>query len=175
MGTTFLVKSPLQMVITATTIFMFLNAFLPLNFSSFEAGATQYPFKLTISLEKTSYKLKEPINITLYMQNIGEESIFLRHPKQFDFIVYDDVFNKVYKLGEHSGWVALWQPPIEVEPGEIVNTTRTWYQDIGFERVEPGLIHYYWAKPGTYFVTGVFSSATYNVTLETPAIRITII
>lgn len=175
MGRTFSVKSPFQMITAVTVIFMLLNAFLPLNFSPVKAEATQYPFKLITSLENTTYRLGEPINVTLCLENIGNESLTLEHPSQFDFIICDENFNQVYKWGEHHGFVGLWLPPHKIEPGEIISTTSTWYQEVGFKRVEPGVIHYYWAKPSTYYVTGVFTSATYNVTLNTPAIRITII
>jgi hypothetical protein len=164
------------MVIAVTAIFMLLNAFLPLNFSHLKTETTYYPFKLTMSLEKITYSLREPINIILYLENIGNESVTLEYPSpsHFDSIICDENFNQVYGLGEHRGWVTLWLPPHEIEPGETINTTLTWYQEVGFKRVEPGVIYYYWAKPGIYYVTGIFTSATYNVTLNTPAIRITI-
>jgi hypothetical protein len=71
------VKSPFQMVTLVTVIFMFLNAFLPINFFFLQAEATEYPFKLITTLEKPTYNLSEPVNVTWTLINIGDENITL--------------------------------------------------------------------------------------------------
>lgn len=174
MGSLFLTKYPFQTTVIASVVaFMLLNAFVPLNFSA-QAETTKYPFKLTLALEKTTYKLREPINLTLHLQNIGEQSV-LTDLREFDSIIYDENLNEIYRWSKDHGWIANVPPATEIEPWKILNVTyMTWYQSIGFTRVGPGEIEYYWAKPGAYYVTGLFYSYYYNVTLETPAIRITI-
>lgn len=175
MRSLFLTKYPSHTTVIASVIaFMLLNAFVPLNFSA-QAETTKYPFKLTLALEKTTYKLREPINLTLHLQNIGEQSI-LTNLRKFDSIIYDETLNEIYRWGKDHGWIPVVRPATEIEPWEILNITyMTWYQNIGFIRVRPGEIQYHWAGPGTYYATGLFYSYYYNVTLETPAIRITII
>jgi len=178
MGRSLSVKSPLQMVTAVTIMFMFLNAFLPLN-SSLIAETTQYPFKLTTTLGKPAYKLREPINITPSLKNIGNENATVRSvPNPFDFIVYDENFIKVYRYGENHGYATMYYPPYTMTPEETINDTLTWHQSIGFEVIgrvgQPDFkIIYHWAKPGSYYIIGVFT--TYNATLQTPPIRITII
>lgn len=163
------------MIAGVAIIFMFLNAFLPLNFSPVEAEATEYPFKLTIALEKTTYQLREPVEAILYLQNIANEDVTYRHPSQLDLVVYDARFHQVFRWGEWHGWILMWVPPQKIEPGEIRNFTLTWYQEVGFERIEQGVYNKYWAQPGTYYVLGFFSSYTYSLELETPAIRFRIV
>jgi hypothetical protein len=178
MGRSLSVKYPFQMIAAVTVAFMFLNAFLPLN-SSPSAETTQYPFKLTTTLGKVTYKLREPVNITLSLKNIGNENATVRSvPHPFDFIVYDENFIKVYRFGEDHGYTAIYRPPHTMTPKETINGKLTWHQSIGFEVIgrvgQPDFkIIYHWAKPGSYYIIGVFT--TYNVTVQTPPIRITII
>lgn len=178
MNKAFSAKSPTQMIAAVTVAFMFLNAFLPLN-SSLSAETTQYPFKLTTTLGKAAYKLREPVNITLSLKNIGNENTTVRPiPYPFDVIVYDENFIKVYRLGENRVYDTMRHPPYTMTPEETINDTLTWHQSIGFEVIgsvgQPGFkIIYHWAKPGSYYIIGVFT--TYNVTLQTPPIRIIII
>jgi hypothetical protein len=180
MVNSFLKKSLLQTTIIASVmVFILLNAFVPLDFSA-QAEAIEYPFKLTTTLEKTTYKLREPVNITLCLENIGNENITLQFAiDREDFIVYDENFIQVYRLDEDRGYVTVYLPPHIMKPGETSNFTLTWYQSTGWETSgtigTPDFeIIYHWAKPGTYYITGVFISGTNNVTLQTPPIRITI-
>ena len=176
MHRTFSVKSPLHMIAGIAIIFMFLNAFLPLNFSPVEAEATEYPFKLTIALEKTTYNLGELINVTWTLINIGEENVTLYHSADtlFDFIVYDENFIHAFRYGSEWGTLTVYYPFAPIPPGDKRTLTGFWdqiYDGSGNVRQE------LWHKevpPGTYYVSGIFSSATYNVKLKTPAIRITV-
>ena len=175
-------KFSFQMIAAVTVTFMFLNALLPLNLSSVETEAIHYPFRLMTSLENATYNLREPINIPLYLENIGNENVTLEYPtaKHFDFVIYDKNFNQIYRLGENRGFVAIWLPPRNMEPGETINATLTWYQETGWEVIsrvgQPDFeIRYYWAEPSNYYVIGIFTSATYDINIQTPAMRITII
>lgn len=172
-------NSPYQTVVAVTVVCMFLNVFFPLNFS-LSAEATQYPLKLTITIEKTTYQLKEPVNITLSLTNIGNENVTIQFPRdRDDFIVYDENFIKVYREAENAVYDAAVHPPHIMKPGETGNFKLTWYQSTGWEVVgrvgQPDFkIIHYWAEPGVYYIVGVFISSTYNLTLQTPPIRITI-
>ena len=55
---------------------MILNTFLPLPLS-LQAEATEYPFKLKIKLEKSTFELGEPVYITWILTNIGDENVTL--------------------------------------------------------------------------------------------------
>lgn len=176
MGRTFSVKSPFQMVTWVTITFMLLNAFLPLNLSSVEAEATEYPFKLIITLEKTTYKLTELVNATWTLMNIGEENVTLYHSADtlFDFVVYDEDFIHVFRYRSEWGIPMVYHPFAPIPPGHRITLTGFWDQIYdGSGNVKQELWHKE-VPPGTYYVSGIFSSATYNVKLRTPAIRITV-
>jgi hypothetical protein len=160
MVTKFLTKSAFQTsAVTSVMALVILNAFLPLNFS-LQAETTQYPFKLTTILEKTTYQLREPINITLCLENIGNENVTLHYPSNLrDIIVYDENFNKIYGYSEDRLYPDIYHARYVIKPGEVINFPETWHQS---------------AEPGNYYVTGIFTSA-YRIMLQTPAVRITII
>jgi len=143
-------------------IFVALNAFLPLNFS-LQAEATKYPFKLVITLEKTVFKLGEPVYVTCILTNIGEENVTLYQTadRMFDFLIRDKNFIHVYRYAFDYGWIGLYFPFPPIEPGGNWTETRIWDQT--------------YVPLGTYYVSGIFYSPTYGLTIETSAIRITIL
>ncbi|MDH5779870.1 MAG: BsuPI-related putative proteinase inhibitor [Candidatus Bathyarchaeota archaeon] len=179
----FSARSPLHLVIAATIVFMCLDTFLPLNFSSVEAEATAYPFQLKITLEKTTYQLGEPVSVTWILTNIGDENVTLYFPRDLllDFIIRDKDFNHVFRYRTYNGvlCVILTLPPLM--PGDNMTYTGDWrqiydgypgrniydlppYYRLGGENVPSGI----------YYVSGVFHSAAYDFELETSAIRIII-
>ncbi|MDH7476862.1 MAG: hypothetical protein QHH17_00570 [Candidatus Bathyarchaeota archaeon] len=182
MDKTFPVKSPFQMVTMVTMTFILLNAFLPLNFSPVEAEATESPFKLIITLEKTTYKLTELVNVTWTLINIGEENKTLYGAgTDFlgDFRVYDEDFNLVYQHSHYIGTITVYYPYPPIPPGGNVTCTETWEQiyddlEVNFE-TSPWIIRLKHVPPGTYYISGYFWSPTYNITMETTPLRITII
>ena len=176
MRTTFSAKSPFQIISAVTIALMFLNMFLPLNFTSVEAEATAYPFKLKMTLEKTAYKSRERVNVTCILLNIGEENITLYHSADFlfDFIVYDEDFLHVFRHRSVWGIPMVYYPFVPIPPSANRTITGFWDQTYdGSGNVIPELWHKE-VPPGTYYVTGLFSSSTYRIKLQTPAIRITI-
>ena len=165
-------------------IFMFLNAFLPLNFS-FQAEATKYPFKLAISLEKTTFKLGEPVNITWTLTNVGEENVVLYNSRDDppDFLIVDENFIHIFRYRSYVGVLQVIYPIARIAPGDEISIKGTWKQiyDNQFMTLpSPYYVSGYSWSPrkvpqGTYYVSGIFSSATYDVIIETPVIRITIL
>ncbi len=177
MRISFLKRSSLQTTIIASAIvFMLLNTFLPLNFSA-QAEATKYPFKLAISLEKTMFKLGEPVNVVWTLINIGEENITLYNSRDdpLDFIIRDENFNHVFKYRAYYGVFLVVGPVAQIAPSDNITFTGTWKQiyDNALESRNP--VRFRSVPPGIYYVSGFFESATYNLTLETSPIRITII
>jgi len=176
MTKTFSVKSPLQMVTAVTIVVMCLNIFLPLNFSSVEAEATEYPFTLITTLEKTTYKLGEPVNVTWILTNIGEENVQLYHSiDMFGFVIRDENFFHVYRKG--SRVFMLVYPFSPIAPGENLTGTEVWRQVYDDQILKVQNTYYVLKKvpPGIYYVSGYVWSGTYDVRFETPAIRITVV
>jgi hypothetical protein len=175
MGNILLTKS-FQTVIAATIIFMLLNAFLPLNFSV-RTEAIEYPFKLTISMEKTTFKLGEPVNVTWTLTNIGEENITLYNSRDdpLDFIVRGENFNHVFRYRAYNGVFLVVWPVAQIAPGDNITLTGTWKQiyDNVLESRNPA--RFKRVLSDTYYVSGFFESATYNVAFETTPIKITIV
>lgn len=176
MRNAFSIKSPLQLVTGVTIVSMCLNIFLPLNFLSVETQATEYPLKLITTLEKTTYKPGERIKVTWTLINIGEENLTLYTTRdRFDFVVYDENFIHVFQYGSYIFIAQIVLPWAPIPPNGNATATAFWKQIYdGSENTIPEL----WLKkvpPGTYYLTGIFDSLTYDVQLQTPPIRITIV
>ena len=63
----------------------------------------QFGLELTMTLQKTEYSLGEPINITLTITNIGNQTItyaYCESLHRFDFRVYNDTNNGIYHWSE---------------------------------------------------------------------------
>jgi hypothetical protein len=171
------------MVTAVTIVFMCLNTFLPLNLSPVEAEATAYPFKLKITLEKTTYKLGEPVNVTWVLTNISDENVTLYYSRDLllDFIIRDKYFNHVFRYRSYYGLIQVLFPFPPIAPGGNMTFTGDWRQiyDGYSGRNIYDLYPYYGlggenVPSGIYYVFGVFASGTYDFEFETPAIRITI-
>jgi len=163
-------------VIMTALIFVALNAFLPLNFS-LQAEATKYPFKLMITLEKTVFKLGEPVNVTCILTNISEENVTLYHSRDYtlDFSIRDENFNHVFRYRSYVGVMSVVYPFAPIEPGDNKTRMGSWEQ-IYDGRVLPNTeLRFKQVLLGTYYVSGIFSSATYGIIFATPVIRITIL
>lgn len=162
-------------VIMTALIFVALNAFLPLNFS-LQAEATKYPFKLVITLEKTVFKLGEPVNVTCILTNISEENVTLYNSRDDppDFSIRDENFNHVFRYRSYVGVAMIIHPIATIAPGDNITVTDKWKQifDGTYIPTEFRLDH---VPPGTYYVKGIFTSYTYGLTFATPVIRISIL
>ena len=133
--------------------------------------------QLTMTLEKTKYTLREPINLTMTLTNISNQNISLTWGDGcgYDFRVYNGTNSTVYL----SSWPPLpdrtiptltfplfWTDPINA--GQNISSTLSWQQD-GWNT---------YVLPGTYYIVGQFGSMIYNnqtsVTIETTPMQITI-
>jgi len=80
----------------------------------------QFGLKLTVALERTEYQLGEPINITLAITNIGNETITyaISHGgNRFDFRVYNETLSNIYQWSWGGLFAAHWDE-ITLNPGE---------------------------------------------------------
>jgi len=166
-----------QAVVVSVIFFMLLNAILPLD-SSLQTHANKYPFKLTIALKKSTYDLGEPVNVTWILTNIGEENVTLYNSRDdpLDFVLRDENFLHVFRYRSYYVVAMVLYPFAPIMPGDNLTIIGVWEQifDQGFVETEPGFWRPRQVPPGTYYLTGVFSSATYNVSLETPVLKIEI-
>ena len=163
-------------VIMTATIFVALNAFLPLNFS-LQAGATKYPFKLVITLEKTVFKLGEPVYVTCILTNIGEENVTLYHSSDIrhDFLIRDENFNHIFRYRSYVGSIAAHYPFAPIEPNDNRTGMGIWRQIYDGTVIPNTELRFKQVLPGTYYVKGIFTSATYGLTFATPVIKISIL
>ncbi|MBS7621520.1 hypothetical protein KEJ32_05355 [Candidatus Bathyarchaeota archaeon] len=171
----------LQAVLASTIIFMSLNSIFPLD-SPLQTETTEYPFKLTIALEKYIYKLGERVDVTWILTNIGEENVTLYSSRDLvpDFIILDENLNHVFRYRSYMVEPLVILPYLSIAPRENITLVGTWqqiYDDLEIDfGVYPWVIKLKQVPPGTYYVFGIFESPTYGyIKLKTPLLRITII
>ncbi len=124
--------------------------------------------ELTMTLDKTVYSLGEPVNLTLTITNISDQTINFTHTGlDFDFQVTNDTNNLVYQW---SNFIAIPQF-IAIEPlpaGESISANFTWLQTCNFNAQVNGDP----VSPGIYNIIGQTGS-TYGI--QTTPIQITIV
>ena len=124
--------------------------------------------ELTMTLDKTSYFLGEPVNLTLTLTNVSNQTINYEHTGlDFDFQVYNGTNNPVYRW---SNFQAIPQF-IALEPlyaGASISANFTWLQTCNYNaQVQGDLI-----LPGTYYIVGQ-TGPIYGI--QTTPIQLTII
>ncbi|HUK84229.1 MAG TPA: BsuPI-related putative proteinase inhibitor [Candidatus Acidoferrum sp.] len=132
--------------------------------ASGESGA----LKLTMTTDKTTYSLGEPVNLTLTITNISTQTISFTHSGyDFDFQVTNDTNSQVYRWSNFKAF-----PDIvtisQLQSGENISANFTWLQTCNFDvSVQDDPV-----SPGTYNIIGL-SSQTYGI--QTTPIQITIV
>lgn len=123
--------------------------------------ASHFPLKLTMLLNKTTFEVGELVNITLFLENIGNETLDIHYRviDYFSFIVYDKNGSKVYE--PDPVWLALYTPKVPLPPGLAQIAVIPWHQP-------------YDLKPNAYQIAGLFISHTLNFTIETMPVTIKI-
>ena len=131
--------------------------------SSGENGNLQ----LTMALEKTVYSLGEPVNLTLTITNISNQTINFTHTGlDFDFQVYNDTNNAVYHWSNFRA-IAQFIAIVPLPAGESLSTNFTWLQTCNFNASVQGDP----VSPGTYNIIGQ-TGPTYGI--QTTPIQLTI-
>ncbi len=133
------------------------------NVASGESGDLQ----LTMTTDKTTYSLGEPVNLTMTITNISTQTISFTHSGyDFDFQVTNDTNNQIYQWSNFKAF-----PDIititQLQPGENISANFTWLQTCNFDLSVQGDP----VSPGTYNIIGQ-SSQTYAI--QTTPIQITI-
>jgi hypothetical protein len=120
-----------------------------------------------MTLDKTTFSLGEPINLTLTITNISNQTLNYEHTGlDFDFQVVNDTNNLVYQWSNFQAipqFIALMPLPA----GESRSANFTWTQICNFNlQVEGDPV-----SPGTYSIIGE-TGPTYGI--QTTQIQITI-
>ena len=128
--------------------------------------------ELSMTLEKTVYRLGEPISIPLTISNISNQTITfgMSYWNDYDFHVYNDT-NDIYwySINEASGAIpnVIWL--VTLNPGDSTSWTLVWQQtDFSSQPV----------SPGTYYIVGVVGAPFFygeTPSLETTPLQITIL
>jgi hypothetical protein len=124
--------------------------------------------ELTMTLNKTTYSLGEPVNLTLTITNISNQTINFTHTGlDFDFQVYNDTNNQVYQWSNFKA-IAQFIAIVPLHAGESMSANFTWLQTCNFNaQVEGDPV-----SPGTYNIIGQ-TGPTYGI--QTTPIQITIV
>jgi hypothetical protein len=123
--------------------------------------------ELTVTLEKTTYSLGEPVNLTLTITDISNQTINYEHTGlDFDFQVYNGTNNVVY---QYSNFIAIPQfiAIVPLQPGASRSENFTWSQTCNFNAQVQGDS----VSPGTYYMVGQ-TGPTYGI--QTTPIQLTI-
>ncbi len=124
--------------------------------------------ELTMTLDKTTYSLGEPVNLTLTITNISAQTINFTHTGlDFDFQVTNDTNNLVYQW---SNFLAIPQF-VTIEPlpaGGSISSNFTWLQICNFNISVNGDS----VSPGTYNIIGQ-TGPIYGI--QTTPVQITIV
>jgi hypothetical protein len=125
----------------------------------------QLGLKLTMTLEKTVYSLGEPVNVTLTVTNIGNQTFnFTFGGWTFDFFVYNDT-------GFLYEWLSFRILPmfittLPLDPGQNMTRVLVWPQTCNVTATSEGIP----VSPGTYYIIGQVQS--YD--LQTTPIQVTV-
>jgi hypothetical protein len=123
--------------------------------------------QLNLTMEKTAFSLGEPVNLTVTITNISNQTINYTHTGlDFDFQVYNDTNNIVYQWSNFMGIAQF----VTIEPlpaGENRSQNFTWQQTCNFNASVQGTQ----VSAGTYYIVGL-TGPTYG--LQTAPIQITI-
>lgn len=152
----------------------------------------QFGLKLTMTLQKTVYNLGEPINISLTLNNIGNQTINCTYGAlgwRFDFRVYNGTNDGIYHWS--SGRPFAWElDPITLNSGESLTNGQlagayVWHQtrNNGPDPIplslSPDPIQ---VDPGTYYIVGqtgpmlaVNGNERAGLIIETTPIQVTIV
>ena len=150
--------------------------------------------ELTTTVEKTNYSLGEPVNITLAITNISNQTTTVSFGDSnvyFDFQVFDNMNSTFYNNMDNvsymrsilmSNVIVYWyletrtQIPIvasvSLNAGENLTETFVWGQTYCTPRTFPD--ENIAVSAGTYYVVGISLSGTWSTFLRTPPIEIMI-
>jgi hypothetical protein len=119
--------------------------------SPVEVETTYGPVKLTMKLEKTTYKLGEPVNVTLTITNISNETtlLYFTIPCKTNFVILNKSSETIFEY-----YWRIWPTTtaeVILDSGESLTQTLTWNQ---LEIDDFPSFHSRQVQPGTYYIIG---------------------
>jgi hypothetical protein len=149
-----------------------------------EAETIYGPIRLTVRLDKNTFRLGEKINVTLTITNISNKTIVLAYssPPKTDFAVYNSSSDRIFLFSRAYGWTTE-VVSLVLEPSESSSQIWKWDQQKG--KWEEDLQS---VDPGTYYIAGLTGPGLYylgpkdeyredfveRIKVETPKIEIAI-
>jgi hypothetical protein len=136
------------------------------------AEAVRNGLMFTLQLEKTIYRLGEPVNVTATVTNISNQTITFEYgPSAFDYIVYNGTNNRIFERQWYEA-SPLWFTWIALAPGKNIVVMGDIWQQI-FLYAPPNYTTVS-VSPGTYYIVGIWYGGDGSTSLRTPPIQITI-
>ena len=133
-------------------------------------------FQLTMTLQKTKFSLGEPVNITLTVTNISNQTVqFYDFASYWDFLVYNDTDNGLYEWLGSGRAFPMSAETFTLDPGiGVTNEVLVWPQTSNSTR-ENG-VPASQVLPGAYYIIGEYGTNWGNplYKLQTTPIEITI-
>jgi hypothetical protein len=135
--------------------------------AAIKASGGNGSLELAMTIDKTSYSIGEPVNLTLTITNISNQTINYTHTGlDFDFQVINGTNNVVYQWSNFKA-IAQFIAITPLPAGESTSANFTWQQICNFNtQVEGDPV-----SPGTYNIVGETGS-TYKI--QTAPIQVTI-
>jgi hypothetical protein len=128
--------------------------------------------KVTLMLQKTEFSLGEPVNITLTVTNISNQTVgFEEFPSWWSFLVYNGTNNGLYVWPRDSGrGVPFYGTTVSLDPGiGFTDEAMVWPQMCNSTVDRYGAANSP-VSPGTYYIVGQY----FGYNLQTTPIQITI-
>jgi len=135
-------------------------------------------FKLTLTLQKTEFSLGEPVNVTLTVTNISNQTMgFGDAPSWWDFLVFNDTDNGLYQWLRTSGhFFPFYVTTVNLDPRMgLTNEVLVWPQTCNSTLGRYGAADSP-VSPGTYYIVGRYDyfGHDFDYNLQTTPIQITI-
>jgi hypothetical protein len=166
--------SALTVLLGVSLVYAVSYTFKPKNsaqtLTTAEAVDEQDGLELNMTLEKTEYSLGEPINITLTITNISNQTINLTVGDPFfDFRVYNDTNSDLYEWSWSQISLNIEWSPLPLGAEESLTNRLVWPQTWNDMVFSEGVS----VSPGTYYIVGLVFDLPHG--LETTPIQVTIV
>jgi hypothetical protein len=140
------------------TYFDFTTPITIIQSNQVSSSGSKGDLELTITIDKTTYNVGEPVNITLTITNISKQTINFTHTGlDFDFQVSNDTNNIVYQWSKFK-FIPQFMAIEALHAGYSISSNLTWPQICNFNtQVQDNA-----ASPGTYNIIGE-TGPTYGI------------
>jgi hypothetical protein len=123
--------------------------------SNYGARMEQFRLELDLVYNQTIFNLGDPINVTLTITNITNESAtFSFAPSWWNLFVYNDTNNLLYRWSSGKAF-PMYVHPMTLEPGKNVSESMTWPQTCDAVLGDAGT-PIAPVSPGTYYLVGSY-------------------